>query len=313
MSKHFSVLKNELLQSFAWQGGVLIDCTLGYGGHSLAFLESSPDTQIYAFDRDSSALALAQERLQEYASHIRFYHSAFSHAIPSLDDAILAKSRGIIADIGVSSMQLDDMHRGFGFASLNLDMRMDTRTELSAQKVLNSYSPTCLEEIFRIYGEITQIKKLTHIIVESREKKPFESCIELSELIERYFPRTSGIHPATLAFQALRIEVNDELNELRALLQSIEEAYRKGVLYNCKVGIISFHSLEDRIIKQCFKQWSKSCICAKESYKCECGNNHALGEILTKKPITPTQEEIKQNKRSRSAKLRIFALGENNE
>ena len=294
MSKHFSVLKNELLQSFAWQGGVLIDCTLGYGGHSLAFLESSPDTQIYAFDRDSSALALAQERLQEYASHIHFYHSAFSYAIPSLDDAILAKSRGIIADIGVSSMQLDDMHRGFGFASLNLDMRMDTRTELSAQKVLNSYSPTRLEEIFRIYGEITQSKKV-------------------SELIERHFPRTSGIHPATLAFQALRIEVNDELNELRALLQSIEEAYRKGVLYNCKVGIISFHSLEDRIIKQCFKQWSKSCICAKESYKCECGNNHALGEILTKKPITPTQEEIKQNKRSRSAKLRIFALGESNE
>ncbi len=119
-----------------------------------------------------------------------------------------------------------------------------------------------------------------------------------------------GLHPATLAFQALRIEVNDELGELRTLLQSIENAFVKGVLYNCRVGIISFHSLEDRIIKQYFKQLSKSCICPQERYKCECGNNHALGEILTKKPIVPSKEEIAQNKRSRSAKLRIFALGE---
>ena len=313
MLKHFSVLKDELLEGLQWQGGVLIDCTLGFGGHTLAFLESSPLTQVYAFDRDNSAITLAKERLQPYASRIHFHHCAFSAALEHLDKRILKQSRGIIADLGVSSMQLDDKHRGFNFNSKNLDMRMDTRAELSAQKVLNSYPPTRLEEIFRIYGEFKQSKKLTHIIVESREKKPFESCAELSALIEGHFPRTGGIHPATLAFQALRIEVNDELNELRTLLSSIEQAYRAKILKNCKIGIIAFHSLEDRIIKQYFKQWSKSCICPQENYKCECGNNNALGEILTKKPITPKSQEISQNKRSRSAKLRIFALGTGNE
>lgn len=310
MLKHYSVLKNELTRGLEWQGGVLLDCTLGFGGHSFAFLESNPNTQIYAFDRDSSAIALAKECLKDYASRVCFYHHPFSHALESLSDDVLKQTRGIIADIGVSSMQLDEEHRGFGFYSKSLDMRMDSQSPLSAQNVLNTYSLVQLETIFRIYGEIRQSKKLAHLIVEQRQKQPFESCLELSNLIERHFPRVGGLHPATLAFQALRIEVNDELGELRTLLQSIENAFVKGVLYNCRVGIISFHSLEDRIIKQYFKQWSKSCICPQERYKCECGNNHALGEILTKKPIVPSKEEIAQNKRSRSAKLRIFALGE---
>ncbi len=308
MFKHFSVLKDELVSGLQWQGGVLFDCTLGYGGHSLAFLESSQQTEVYAFDRDSSAIALAQERLQIYASSIHFHHCTFSSALDSVNRAVLPLCRGIIADIGVSSMQLDDEHRGFSFNAQSLDMRMDMESELSAQKVLNSYSPTHLEEIFRIYGEVRQSKKLTHLIVEARGKKPFSSCAELSALIEGYFPRIGGLHPATLAFQALRIEVNDELNELHSLLSSIESAARAGEIQNCKVGIISLHSLEDRIIKQYFKQWGKSCICPSENYKCECGNNHALGEILTKKPIIPSQQEIAQNRRSRSAKLRIFAI-----
>ena len=128
-------------------------------------------------------------------------------------------------------------------------------------------------------------------------------------MIERHFPRIGGIHPATLAFQALRIEVNGELEQLQTLLQSIESAFINGVLYDCKVAIISFHSLEDRIIKQTFKQWAKSCKCEENALKCECGNNNALGSILTKKPILPSETEIIQNKRSRSAKLRIFQLG----
>lgn len=307
--KHFSVLKNEVLDTLHLESGAIIDCTLGYGGHSLGLLEQNPNVYIYAFDRDENALSLAKERLQAYASRIHIRHSAFSHALDVLRESDLAEVRGILADIGVSSMQLDDKDRGFSFISPNLDMRMDSTQNLNAAKVINTYPAVRLEEIFRIYGEIRQSKKLAELIVTQREKKPFGSALELSSLIERHFPRMGGIHPATLAFQALRIEVNGELEQLQTLLQSIESAFMKGVLHNCKVAIISFHSLEDRIIKQTFKQWAKSCKCEESALKCECGNNNALGSIITKKPILPSQDEIAQNKRSRSAKLRIFQLG----
>lgn len=307
--KHFSVLKNEVLEALNLESGAVIDCTLGYGGHTLSLLEQNPNIHIYAFDRDENALSLAKRRLAPYASRLHIQHSAFANALDSLGNEQLAQVKGILADIGVSSMQLDDKHRGFSFTSNNLDMRMDSTQNLNAAKVINTYSAMRLEEIFRIYGEIRQSKKLTELIVSAREKKPFESALELSELIERHFPRIGGIHPATLAFQALRIEVNGELEQLQALLQSIESAFINGVLYDCKVAIISFHSLEDRIIKQTFKQWVKSCKCEENALKCECGNNNALGSILTKKPILPSETEIIQNKRSRSAKLRIFQLG----
>ena len=307
--KHFSVLKNEVLEALKVERGAIIDCTLGYGGHTLSLLEQNPNIHIYAFDRDENALSLAKQRLAPYASRLHIQHSAFANALDSLGNEQLAQVRGILADIGVSSMQLDDKHRGFSFTSNNLDMRMDSTQNLNAAKVINTYSAMRLEEIFRIYGEIRQSKKLTELIVSAREKKPFESALELSELIERHFPRIGGIHPATLAFQALRIEVNGELEQLQTLLQSIESAFINGMLYDCKVAIISFHSLEDRIIKQTFKQWAKSCKCEENALKCECGNNNALGSILTKKPILPSETEIIQNKRSRSAKLRIFQLG----
>ena len=307
--KHFSVLKNEVLEALKVERGAIIDCTLGYGGHTLSLLEQNPNIHIYAFDRDENALSLAKQRLAPYASRLHIQHSAFANALDLLGNEQLAQVKGILADIGVSSMQLDDKHRGFSFTSNNLDMRMDSTQNLNAAKVINTYSAMRLEEIFRIYGEIRQSKKLTELIVSAREKKPFESALELSELIERHFPRIGGIHPATLAFQALRIEVNGELEQLQTLLQSIESAFINGVLYDCKVAIISFHSLEDRIIKQTFKQWAKSCKCEENALKCECGNNNALGSILTKKPILPSESEIIQNKRSRSAKLRIFQLG----
>lgn len=306
--KHFSVLRDEVLQALRCENGAIIDCTLGYGGHTLGLLEQNPNIYVYAFDRDENALFLAQERLQSYISRLQIKHTAFANALDSLDNEQLAQVRGILADIGVSSMQLDDKHRGFSFSSPNLDMRMDSTQNLNAAKVINTYPAMRLEEIFRIYGEIRQSNKLTELIVSAREKKPFESALELSELIERHFPRIGGIHPATLAFQALRLEVNGELEQLHALLKSIESAFAKGVLHHCKVAIISFHSLEDRIIKQTFKQWAKSCKCEESALKCECGNNNALGSIITKKPILPSQDEVAQNKRSRSAKLRIFQL-----
>lgn len=312
--KHYSVLKNEIVEHFSGldSGSVVLDCTLGFGGHSLALLESNPELEIYAFDRDASALELARERLKAY-HRVHFCQSAFSQALHFLSDEILQRVRGIVADIGVSSMQLDEDYRGFSFRSSVLDMRMDTSAHLDASKVLNTYSYSRLEEILRVYGELRESKKLAELITAYRQKTPFTSCLQLSELIESHLKRTKGIHPATLVFQALRIEVNQELAELEGLLSSIESACKKGILRRAKVGIISFHSLEDRIVKQRFRQWSKSCICAPEVLKCECGDNHALGYSVSKKAIVPSQKEIAENKRSRSAKLRIFELGENYE
>lgn len=307
--KHYSVLKHELISALKLENGAAIDCTLGYGGHTLGILEYYNNVFVYGFDRDISALDLAKTRLKDYASRVRFAHCPFASALNSMKDDELREVRGIIADIGVSSMQLDEPHRGFSFYAENLDMRMDTSNPLTAKEVINSYAPTRLEEIFRIYGEFRQSKKLAALIKEERAKAPITSCRALSELIERHFPRIGGLHPATLPFQALRIEVNGELEQLEGLLASIESAYLRGALQQCRVAIISFHSLEDRIIKHRFQQWAKPCRCPQNALKCECGNNHALGVIITKKPILPHYSEIAQNKRSRSAKLRIFELG----
>jgi 16S rRNA (cytosine1402-N4)-methyltransferase len=211
--------------------------------------------------------------------------------------------RGILADIGVSSLQLDDLDRGFGFSSDTLDMRMDKTNPLTAHEVVNNYSKQELEDILRDFGEVRDFKKAAKIICEAREKQEIKSSHELAKLFKK-FASKKGINPATLVFQAIRIEVNDELGELASLLKAIE----KSKIHDCTVAIISFHSLEDRIVKRVFKEFVKSCICPSGVMKCECGNNHSLGKIVTKKPITPTKEEIKINPRSRSSKMRVFRL-----
>lgn len=315
---HISVLKQAILAHFATppthsadsKPSVLIDCTLGLGGHSLALLESNKDIEIYAFDRDKSAIDVAKRRLERYRDRIHIAHAPFSQALKMLDSSVLSRVYGIIADIGVSSMQLDDESRGFSFSSSALDMRMDKDESVNAMDIINTYPKAKLETIFSTYGEIRYAKRLADVIIKERERAPIASGYDLSNLIERYFAKhTRGaLHPATLAFQALRIAVNDELNELECLLKHIELAYNSKILPPCKIGIISFHSLEDRIIKHTFKRWSSSCICEMGAYKCECGNNHALGHLITKKPLIPESAEILQNHRARSAKLRIFAL-----
>ncbi|MEA1915543.1 MAG: 16S rRNA (cytosine(1402)-N(4))-methyltransferase RsmH, partial [Campylobacterota bacterium] len=206
--------------------------------------------------------------------------------------------RGILADIGVSSLQLDEQTRGFGFNSDVLDMRMDQDSDLSARDVVNNYSQVDLEKILKEYGEVKEYKKVASLIVSNR---PFNSAKELSALLERKMYKAK-LHPATLPFQAIRIEVNDELGVLKRLFESIE----KADLHDCTVAIISFHSLEDRIVKNYFKKWTQKCICPSGVYRCECGNNHQKGKNLTKKPIVPSAAEIKRNPRSRSSKLRIF-------
>lgn len=306
MNPHISVLKNEVLEIFSSlpkSGGTLIDCTLGFGGHSLALLQAHPKLSIIGIDQDREAREYSLAHLPK--ERVRILEGNFSEKI---SQALQANDIvGVLADIGVSSLQLDDLNRGFSFDSPYLDMRMDQENPLNASIILNSYPKMKLEEIFRDYGEIKEYKKMASLIVEERQKRPFQSAMELSNFLQKHFKKHK-IHPATLAFQAIRIEVNHELDALQSLLNQLAKSNHQ--LPKAILAFISFHSLEDRIIKNTFKKWEKSCICPPEILRCECGNSHSYGRILNKKPITASQEELKNNPRSRSAKLRAFQFRE---
>ena len=293
---HIPVLYNEVLDCFKEiKTGYIIDCTTGYAGHSSGLLNQNSSVQLICNDQDDEALNFSKNRLKEFEKRVEFNKGNFEDIIKKFEDYPI---RGILADIGVSSLQLDKLDRGFSFNSENLDMRMNQNQSLDASTVINSYSQVELENIFKEYGEIREYKKIASLIVQNR---PFYSAKELAEFFYNKLPK-GKIHPATLIFQAIRIEVNDELGVLDRLFKSMEEAKLK----DCIVAIISFHSLEDRVVKNYFKKWSENCICPKDAFRCECGKNHSLGEIITKKPIIATNFEIKQNPRSRSAKLRVF-------
>lgn len=293
---HVPVLYQETLEAFAdIEDGYIIDCTTGYAGHSLGIISQNENIKLICNDQDDEALAFSKNRLKDYENRVIFNKGNFEHVLDKFKDYNI---KGILADIGVSSLQLDKLQRGFGFESDTLDMRMDQTQELDANIVVNSYSQVELENIFKEYGEVREYKKVASLIVNNR---PFSSAKELAEFLYKNMHK-GKIHPATLPFQGIRIEVNDELVVLKRLFESIELIKPK----NCIIAIISFHSLEDRIVKNYFKKWTKSCICPPEAFRCTCGNDNALGKILTKKPITPTKAEIKQNPRSRSSKLRVF-------
>ena len=298
---HIPVLLTQILEAFSSiDEGYIVDCTLGYGGHSEALLEQNPHIKLIGCDQDEEALAFSQKRLERFGERVIFEHGNFATVIAKYAHLPI---RGILADIGVSSLQLDKKERGFAFDSDVLDMRMNPHNALSAYEVVNHYPKVELEFILREYGEIHEYKKMAQIICEARAKEPIKSAKELSRLAEKVGGKKS-IHPSTLLFQAIRIEVNDELGVLTKLLESIKNAdFRQ-----CIVGIISFHSLEDRIVKQTFKLWSQNCICPPDVMRCMCGNNHSLGKLLTKKPIEATSSEMKKNPRSRSAKLRVFEI-----
>ena len=293
---HIPVLYKETLEAFiSINDGYIIDCTTGFAGHSSGLLSSNENVKLICNDQDDEALAFSKKRLEDFSSRVIFNKGNFEHVIDTFKDYEI---RGVLADIGVSSLQLDKLERGFGFESDTLDMRMNQNQALDAATVVNTYSQDELERVFKECGEVREYKKVASLIVNNR---PFTSAKEISELLAKKMSK-GKIHPATLPFQGIRIEVNDELGVLERLFDSLENAKFK----NCIVAIISFHSLEDRIVKNYFKKWTKSCICSSGIFRCECGNNHALGKIITKKPIIPTNEEIKQNPRSRSSKLRIF-------
>jgi len=294
---HLPVMLGEVLELFrpaGEKGGVLVDCTVGFGGHSEGLLERYPNLQIVGIDRDLEALEFSRQRLARFGERVRLLHGRASQLLPTLKKEPIV---GVLADIGVSSYQLDREERGFNFQSGVLDMRMDQTQPLSAYEVVNSYSREELGEVLKKYGEIKKPQPIVEKIVRSR---PINSNRELVQVLTQLGRKT----PKSWApiFQAIRIEVNRELEELEQLLDAIEEVSRPEMV----VGIITFHSLEDRIVKNRFREWAKSCICPPDLFKCECGGDNSLGKILTKKPITPTPAEVARNPRARSAKLRGF-------
>lgn len=300
---HIPVLYREVIEAFSdIEDGIIIDCTMGYGGHSSMILDANPNIKLIAIDQDQTAIDFSTERLAKYGDRVEIRKGRFSNVIKEILNEVSTEDiKGVLADIGVSSLQLDHKERGFSYESETLDMRMDKDAPLSASEVVNEYSTDELENILLEYGELRNYKKIAQTITKHR---PFSSAKELSDTLKPDMPHGKKIHPATLLMQAIRIEVNDELGELKSLLSSLKEAR----LNRAKIAIISFHSLEDRIVKQEFSSWTKSCICPPEAFRCECGNNHKMGKTLTKKPLMAKDDELKENVRSRSAKMRVFQM-----
>ncbi len=298
---HIPVLLDRVLQTFGDTNGWIVDATLGYGGHSEALLRSNPNIKIFGIDQDQEAIDFSAKRLASFGERVRIQKGRYSQKILEALEQLPVK--GVLADIGVSSLQLDKKERGFGLQSETLDMRMDPQGALSAYEVVNHYDEERLAKIFKEYGEIPQAKRLAKAVVEHR---PITSAKELAAIAQKVLPKKGRIHPATTMFQAIRIEVNQELEELTKLLDALERYRPSGA----KVAIITFHSLEDRIVKNRFKEWAKKCICPPEAMRCECGGENALGQILTKKPITASSQEIDKNLRARSAKMRVFEFKE---
>jgi len=297
---HIPVLLDEVLQSFEnVPEGYFVDCTLGYAGHSFEMLEKFLQLNHIGIDRDDEALAFSKKRLEPFLSRSILYKGTFATVVPTLREAPIT---ALLADFGVSSLQLDKKERGFSFTSETLDMRMDATAVLSAYEVVNEYPQDKLEYIFDAYGEVRSYRKLAGAVMEARAKAPIKSAQELSEIAKTVIPSGGKIHPATLMFQGIRIEVNNELGEIEGLLDAIEAKHFEGEV----VSLITFHSLEDRLVKNRFKKWSKACICDPQAMRCTCDKNYALGKALVRKPVTASKEELKTNPRSRSAKLRSF-------
>lgn len=301
-SIHIPVLLNEVVEAFRdINDGVILDCTLGYGGHSKALLDTLPNIKIIACDQDDMAISYCTNKFKNYTDRIQIYKSNFSQILQKIPQENI---RAILADIGVSSLQLDLNERGFALKSDILDMRMDSSNQLDAKTIVNNYSQSQLEKIFYEYGELPNAKSIANKIIIARQNKEISSAKELVQIIGNSNLQNRSVSIATLVFQAIRIEVNKELDVLKELLNSIQNS----AINHARVAIISFHSLEDRIIKDKFKSWQSSCICPFEAMRCECGNNHSIGKIITKKPITPSAQEIKANSRSACSKMRIFDI-----
>ncbi len=303
--KHIPVLFHEIMDIMAPQPGeVFVDCTLGGGGHSRGFLERmGVDGTLIGIDQDTNALAAAKANLQEFGERVTYVHSNYNHLDEILNTYAPDGVDGILFDIGVSSHQLDEKDRGFSYMQdAPLDMRMNREQAFSAWEVVNTYSEEELHRIIKEYGEERWAKRIAQFIVEFRKEKPLETTGELVDIIKRAIPkgaREEGSHPAKRTFQAIRIEVNDELGVLSRTISVAAKHLRKGG----RLGIISFHSLEDRIVKEQFRYLASDCICPPELPFCQCDKISEV-KILTRKPIMATKEELDTNSRAKSAKFR---------
>lgn len=281
-------------------GKVLLDGTLGGAGHSEALLErSNPDGQLIGLDVDEEALAAAAERLARFGSRVRLVRVNFAEMRTVCEENSLD---GVLMDLGISSRQVDAAERGFSFrADAALDMRMDRRLETTAADIVRDASFEELVRIFRVYGEEPACRRIASAIVQTRERQPITTTRQLAELIERVKGRgRRSIHPATQAFQALRIVVNDELAQLNCGLEAALTVCKPGG----RIAVIAYHSLEDRIVKDFMRKMASDCICPPGLPVCRCGQKRRLN-MVTRKPLRPSDEEVARNPRSRSARLRV--------
>jgi 16S rRNA (cytosine1402-N4)-methyltransferase len=290
---HTPVLLEEVLEFLqAKRPGVYIDCTVGLGGHALEILKRSPGTRIIGFDLDETSLQEAAKRLADYSSRVKLFQADFRNILEFNRIISLTEVKGVLIDLGLSSFQLDNPERGFSFNLEGpLDMRMDRRQKTTAEKILMGYPEVRLAEIFKKYGELHHTRLLAKKIVSQRKLGLLRKTTDLKKLVEetyRWVPQKNRAHPAARVFQALRIEVNQELQGLDEFLEKLAARCSSGT----RIVVISFHSLEDRLVKRAF-------------YKLASGENRQpVIRILTKKPVTPAFEEIAANSRSHSAKLR---------
>ena len=302
---HEPVLFHETIQALKPKaGGIYVDCTLGAAGHSLGLLCAEPTIRIIGIDQDLEALERAKYRLTSFSKQVVLVRDNFRNLQDILENLHIAHVDGILMDIGVSSPQLDDGERGFSYhQDARLDMRMNQENPLDAWNMVNTYSEQELTEIIADYGEERWAKRISQFIVAERVIAPIDTTGELVNVIKKAIPakaREGGPHPARRTFQALRIAVNDELGALHSALEQAVEALAPGG----RLAVITFHSLEDRIVKNYFQECIGRCICPPNLPVCTCGNKAVVRQI-TRKPIVASQQELESNPRARSAKLRV--------
>lgn len=303
--KHTSVLLNETIGSLMVRpDGIYLDGTLGGAGHSSLIASKLTTGHLYGFDQDEDAIKAASERLDKFKDKVTVIRDNYRNAVRILKEMGITGADGIMLDLGVSSYQFDNGERGFSYnTDAPLDMRMDTRKDLTAAVIVNEYPEEEIRRILRDYGEEKFAPQIAANIVKARSKGRIETTFELNEIIKNSIPakfRANG-HPSRQTFQALRIACNEELDVLETSLDDMADFLNPGG----RLSIITFHSLEDRIVKNAFKRFENPCICPPNFPKCVCGKV-SKGKVITRKPIIPTDEEIEDNPRSRSAKLRVF-------
>ena len=304
--KHISVLLDETINNLNIKpDGIYVDGTLGGGGHSLHIVRQLDKGRLICMDRDGDAIEAAKERLSQYADRITFVRSNFDRFSEVMNNLGVSGVDGIVLDLGVSSYQLDTPERGFSYNhDALLDMRMDKRSERTAADIINGCSQEELTRILKVYGEERFAGRIAELIVSERQKGEIKTTFALNEIIKSAIParfRRDGGHPSKRTFQAIRIAVNGELDSLEKALDSMIDGLNDGG----RLCVITFHSLEDRIVKNRFKEAQDPCTCPPDFPVCVCGKISS-GSVITRKPILPGEEELQNNSRSKSAKLRIF-------